>query len=260
MKLKTLLMGVLAGAKKHEGTILTAVSVGSTLAAVYFALKDGPRLMEKLDNLRAEDATNFEKAKGVTPILARTAVATGVSIACQIINHNAAANAISSLASALTLKNAVIDDKNAVIAEHERVTREVAGDEAEDKIKTEVQKKFVGQTVGEGPTIRYIYTGHGNELFHDPLTGAWFYSDRNIVKDTARDLSYAAMYADVGVDEWAYSLGIPHTDGNEEECWKEGAVIAIDLEPKKLENDQLYYEIKFTRSVPSKRRRSDYDD
>lgn len=255
MKLKALFGAGLAFARKHEGTILTALSMTTTVAAVYFAMKDSEKIAEALDKIHNDqEMSKLEKARTVLKPSARMLVATGASLGFQVANHKFAANTISSLTNAVTMYKTLNDEKD-------KVTEEIAGKETADEIKDAVMKKHVGQSVGEGPTIRYIHTGHGDELFHDPLTNNWFYSDRNFVKDTVVDLNFQLPYNDVCVDEYAYALGIPHNDFNEHEFWRCGDRIRITLDPMKLENDQLYYEINFKSGAePKKKAWREYDE
>ena len=105
MKLKALAFAGLAFAKKHEGTILTAGSMISTGLAVFFALRDAPKIMAKFDEIREKDLTTLEKAKEIAPVVARVGLATGASFIFQAANYKYAANAVSSAANAIGLYN-----------------------------------------------------------------------------------------------------------------------------------------------------------
>lgn len=190
----------------HGDLIRTGVSIGSTLLAVYFAAKDSPKLMAKLDELRDSDKSNLEKAKEVGPIVARTALATAVSIGCQVAGHKKLAdanNTIQSLASAYQVASIAKE-------EIEKKTEEIAGPEVAQKVREAVSMDHAQKSYGSGAIEHIIDTGHGNNVFYDDWSGAWFYSDINFVKKCINDLNYQLMHEmSISEGEFYSYLDIP---------------------------------------------------
>lgn len=203
MKLKNLIKTATLMLSKHEGTILTVTAIGSTLAAVYFAAKDSPKLMAKLDELNEEGATNFEKAKAVAPIVARTVIATGLSVGCTIGMHKYASDAIQSLSGALQVATIAKD-------EYKKKTEEIYGEGAAKKVESEIAFDKSAKAYGSGPIEHIVDTGHGKNLFYDEWSGISFYSDINYIKKAINDLNYQLMH-DMSISESEYydALDIP---------------------------------------------------
>ena len=241
--MKGLLKGFIQAFTKHEGTILTVAAIGSTLAAVYFAVKDSPRLMEKIDELKDSDKTKLEKAKEIAPIVARTAVATGVSIGCTIANHKHASNVIQSLTSAYQMATIAKDEIG-------KKTEEIAGPEVAQKVRESIGFDHAQKSFGSGAIEHVIDTGHGNSLFFDEWSGTWFYSDVNFIKKCINDLNYQLMNdMSVSLNEFYSYLDIPnakvgkHADNN---GWHiDDGQIEVEFYAKLDDCDQAYTVMSF---------------
>lgn len=262
MKLKALAFAGLAFAKKHEGTILTAGSMISTGLAVFFALRDAPKIMAKFDEIREKDLTTLEKAKEIAPVVARVGLATGASFIFQAANHKYAANAVSSAANAIGLYNMASKE----LELKDKAIAEIAGEDTVKAVNNKVAEEKEAATTGVGysecPTRKIIYTGEGTELFHDVLTGQWFYSSYGSVGKHLYNLNRAALVNDICADEYAWELGIknppPTIEGlfwrsAERTCSaKDGFIIDPDIVAKN-DGSIMYWEISFDEYAMPKR-------
>ena len=85
MNIKALVGAGLAFAKKHQGAILTGVSMCAYGYSLYRAIKDSPKILEKLDELNEQEATTMEKAKAILPEVAGIAVPFAAGATAQIL-------------------------------------------------------------------------------------------------------------------------------------------------------------------------------
>ena len=242
MKLGGLFKTIGTALAKHEGTILTVGSIGGTLAAVYFAAKDSPKLIAKLDELRERDASNLEKVKEVAPIVARTAIATGVAIGCSIANHKYASNAIQMLTNAYQMK-AIAE------GEYKKKTAEIAGEETSRKIDEAVSLGHATKSYSSGAIDHVLDTGHGSNLFYDDWSGTWFYSDINFIKKCVNDLNYQLMNdMSVSLNEFYGYLDLPNACGKhaERSGWNiDDGQIRIEYYAQLDDCDQAYTVLSF---------------
>lgn len=176
MKLKALFGAGLAFARKHEGTILTALSMTTTVAAVYFAMKDSGKIAEALDKIHNDqEMSKLEKARTVLKPSARMLVATGASLGFQVANHKFAANTISSLTNAVTMYKTLNDEKD-------KVTAEVVGEEKAEEIRAKVAENRAAESYSMFDLERAEITGKGNDLIYFEYFDRWFYGSYNWVE------------------------------------------------------------------------------
>lgn len=176
MKLKALFGAGLAFARKHEGTILTALSMTTTVAAVYFAMKDSGKIAEALDKIHNDqEMSKLEKARTVLKPSARMLVATGASLGFQIANHKFAANTITSLTNAVTMYKTLNDEKD-------KVTAEVVGEEKAEEIRSKVAENRAAESYSMFDLEKAEITGDGNDLLYFEYFDKWFYGSYNKVE------------------------------------------------------------------------------
>lgn len=158
---------------KHDSTILTAVTIAATGAAVVFALKDGPKCEKILREKKEEGASNLETAKAVLPVAGRTMMAVAVAWGCAILNHKRTGEKIVRLAEALAVASTLREDTR-------KATEEVAGKEAAD----EIDRRTAVNRASCDPVImsEVETTGHGNYIFREPMTGKTFRASKEWVE------------------------------------------------------------------------------
>lgn len=158
---------------KHDSTILTAVTIAATGAAVIFALKDGPKCEKILKEKKEQGASNVETAKAVLPVAGRTMMAVAVAWGCAILNHKRSGEKIVRLAEALAVASSLRDDTR-------KATEEVAGKEAAE----EIDRKVAVHRASCEPVImgEVETTGHGNYIFREPMTGKTFRASKEWVE------------------------------------------------------------------------------
>ena len=226
-------------AKKHEGTILTCCTVGSTLAAVYLTFKATPKLMDKLDELKDTDMTNFEKAKEIAPIIAGPAIATAGAVGFAICNNVRTADKVKNAFNMMSLYKTVDDTRK-------KYTEEIVGEEKAKEIEQKV--------IHDIPDAAFIHTGYGEELFYDELTNSWFYSNVHAVNKAITELNKELMYEAVGVEDYVTALGINCPSALKNNYWNierdADDRIEVEFEPAKLYDERLYRIIKLVGPDP----------
>ena len=158
---------------KHDSTILTAVTIAATGAAVIFALKDGPKCEKILKEKKEQGASNVETAKAVLPVAGRTMMAVAVAWGCAILNHKRSGEKIVRLAEALAVASSLREDTR-------KATEEVAGKE----VAEEIDRKVAVHRASCEPVImgEVETTGHGNYIFREPMTGKTFRASKEWVE------------------------------------------------------------------------------
>lgn len=195
----------------HSEIILTGVSIGGTVAAVYFALKDGPKCNKILEELNEEEASNVEKAKAVGKTMYRTGIAAAVSIGASLLNHKFTMSKIHTLADGYL----VMQHFN---KEREEAEERVLGPDKKKDIDSAVAGKHLRHDSIEGSKV--IATGHGNGLFYDAWSGRYFLSDVNYIKKVVNDKNYQLrndMF--ISLNEFYNELGLPRIDAGNEMGW-----------------------------------------
>lgn len=248
MKANGFIKSIINGITKHEGTILTIATIGSTLAAVYFAAKDSPKLVAKLDELNEEEATNLEKAKAIAPIVARTAIATGASVGFALANHKFASDTISTLSNSLNVARLAKE-------EYKKHTEEIAGKEVADQVSNAVANSHAAASgVPEVSAPRIFQTGHGNSLFYDDWSGRWFTSDIAFIKDSVNSLNYQLMHdMYISLNEFYEYMDLPAIGSGKDFGWNvDYGTIELEFHAQLDDTDRAYTVITF-QSEPAAR-------
>lgn len=232
---------------KHEAGIRTGLIVVSTVSAVYFAIKDTPVMMKKLEELDTNGATNAEKVKALAPIAARTVIATGLSVGLTISSGKKAGDKIASLSNAYTLMKTAKE-------EYETYTKSVVGEEKAEEIKHKINHDRILADAYTGRSEDIIKTGHGNDVFYDHWSGRYFTSDINYIKKVVNDLNYQLMNEMyIGLNELYAELDIPSTACGRELGWNiDYGQIELIFTPELDDCDKAYTIIDFRRAPMSK--------
>lgn len=226
--------------EKHDRLILTAITIGGTLYAVYRAAKDGPKYREILDQCDEEGVDTVEKVKRLAPAVAPVAVATGVSVIAAVANFKVAGDAIKGLADAYTVAKTgkeVFED----------CTEKIVGPEKTEEIRKEVAKVQTGVANSGGAFAKPIATGHGNDLMFDAWSGRYFYSDINYVKKCVNDLN-AQMINDmyISLNEYYAYQDLPGIGAGRDLGWNiDYGTIEINITSELDECDRPYTYISF---------------
>lgn len=252
MKLKALIGAGLAFARKHEGTILTVCSMASTVAAVYFAMRDSDKIAVALDEIRNDhEMSKIDKAKTLLKPSARVLVSTGASLGFQLANHKFASNTISSLTNAVTMYKTLNDEK-------EKAIEKVVGTEKAEEIHEEASRTNAAERYEETTSEKRVIqqTGKGNDLFYDEYLDIFFYSDINFVKARINDMNEQINSSiPITVGEYAYNLNLKAKPYGKDLVWDLGNKISPSYYPAMDETEHVYTIISHRNTPNGTRRR-----
>lgn len=221
---------------KHDSGILTAITIIATGAAVYFALKDGPKARKILDEKKEKGASNTETAKALLPVCGRTMMAVAVAWGSSILNHKRMTGKVTTLVEALSLARSLRED-----------TRQATVDTVGEEKTQEIEKKVSEKRVAEKPVImpEVENTGHGQFIFREPMTGKTFKASKDYVELVVGRYSdeISRMYRDIRdgrldpdtsectrcMDDIFQSIGLSHCGFAELFVWDPRYVDRIDV-------------------------------
>lgn len=216
MKKLKLFAKMMEFAANHEVGIRAGAIIGSTLAAVYFAAKDSPKIMAKLDELDAAGATNLEKAKEIAPIAARTLVATGISVGVTL----GSAKKVSELVATVSTLSSAYSMAKTANSEFIEKAKEIVGEDKVQEIKRAVVNEKYPESNGGTPVPTVINTGHGDDLIYCEFSKDWMLSDVNYIRNVFLNVKRRVLGGyNVHWNEVAWELGIPTRKSTDHWLW-----------------------------------------
>lgn len=200
MNLKSMVSSTLKFAKDHHRTILTGITIVSEAYAIVKAFQKGPKCKEIMEELNAKNATAKEKVTAIAKETWDIGLAFAISSGSAILNQTSATKIIAAgLSTASTFKAAHDIQKE--------VTKDVVGEETAAKIDQAVTEKQLASIKEE----EIEETGHGNDLFFEPLSGKLFRANDDYVNSVFLKASNELLrahdkYGFCISDEFAISL------------------------------------------------------
>lgn len=187
MKIKGFGHNLVKGVKDNASTILTCVSLIGLVGTVIFTAKAAPKVKDRLDEreedlrdlyVRSKDMTEEEfkkeekeiKKDAMKDIVKECSKPGACAVVCAF---GTIAAQITNLSSIATLSGAVAfwKNKNYVLEEK---AKEIIGDGKLTKIKDEIAKDNVNESLSNDNRVPIVDTGNGDELFYDELGNQWF--------------------------------------------------------------------------------------
>lgn len=208
--------------KKRLPEILTGIGIVGYFSATWFAIKATPGAKEKLDTALKEKqkfASDNERVK-LGPIECvrvvwkdyfPTAAMLCVSTACIVGASATNMKRNAALAAAYSMTEATLHDYKEKIVD-------VVGEKKAEEIKNEVIKKELKETPKDIPSP--INTGYGHMLIYDTVSGRYFYSDIEKIRQTVNEIN-RRLRDEIGisVNEFYDELGLDHISIGYEIGW-----------------------------------------
>lgn len=205
MSFKEFMRGVKNGLVKHSPEILVGLGIAGSVGAVIFGIKATPKAIKLIDERKKKE----KKQKLTVPEVIGTtwkcyipcvALETA-SIACILGSRKIDAKRYAALAAAYSLAESQIteykDKVKEVVGEKKAVQIEDAI--AEDKVKAIPVKED-----------EIIYTGHGETLCLDAVSGRYFKSDIEKIRRARDQLNVRLRNEEyISLNEWYYELNLP---------------------------------------------------
>jgi len=231
MELKAIARNLGDVISQNSPTILTGLSVGGLLTTTILAVRATPKAMTILDNhdLLIEDMTK-RTIVGLTWKCYIPAMATGLAtIACIIGANHISLRRNAALASLYGLTEAAFKEYQAKVVETIGRSKElkVRDDIAEDQVK----RNPVG-------TNEVIFTGKGDVLCYDSLSGRYFKSDIEQIRRSVNTLN-RELLTDMflTLNDLYYALGLSGTKLGDEMGWDiDKGLLEINFSAQVTEN------------------------
>lgn len=206
---------------KNSPEILMALGLVGMGVTVYLVAKEAPLAKEKIEDLHSDLAENdeelskpqviVEEAKVVLPVYAPAIILGFTSAGCILGSHNIASRRAAAIATAYQLSETAL-------LEYKKKVKEVVGDKKEIEIVDKIAQDRVSEACkNENKTKTIEKTGNGDDLVYDIVTGQWFYSSAEAIRQAENRFNKKLldeMY--MSLNEWLYELGLGSTGvGNE---------------------------------------------
>ena len=148
-----------------------------------------------------------------------TAALAALGITCFVASSKISSSRNVALVSAASMA------EKALVRYQEKVV-DILGEDKANEIRDEVAKSELEDNSIIETNI--VWTGHGEDLFFDPLIGRAFYSDvesvRSAINDFNKDL-IGGVYGDL--NDWYYHLGLPGVEIGEDLGWSSNKLLDI---------------------------------
>lgn len=200
MNAKLVLRTLLKLAKKHSTKLLAGSAIVAEALSLWFMNKGAPIAKERLKSLD-ENATNWEKIKTAGPVYIPAIIMFAVSSGCIVGGcaiGEAKFAAMAGIASA----------SEATLRKYEQKMIDTVGEEKVQEMHAEIAKDMAKEKPPKETDI--VYTKHGGDLFFDKLSGRYFTSTEEFVRNAVSKLNNS-IYGDMwsSVNEYYSYLDIP---------------------------------------------------
>lgn len=229
--------------KRHSPEILTGIGIAGMISTSVLAVKATPKalmLIEEEKRRQNADIRETAKANGdveimhidkLTPIdtVKATwrcyipAVATGAfSIACFMGASSVSLRRNAALATAYTLSESAL-------REYRDKVIETVGEEKEKVVREAIAKDKVERNPVDNSEV--IITASGNDLCYDVLSGRYFKSDINKIKNAVNEINRRLLLDTyISLNEFYYEIGLDETRIGEDLGWTvEKGLVDLDF-------------------------------
>lgn len=231
---------VLASLDKHSPEILMGVGIAGMFTTTILAVKATPKalilLEQKKEELETDKLTKIDMVK-TTYKCYIPAAATGVlSTICIIGSNSVKSKRTAALATAYKISETAL-------TEYREKVIETIGEKKEKEIVDKIAK----DDVDKNPVTKreVVFVDKGGELCLDPISGRYFYSDRNKI-DRAQNTLNAKIINEnyVSLNEFYDEIGLPFTDEGMNLGWNVDNLIDIYYSYQEADNGEVCRVIK----------------
>lgn len=200
--------------KQHYPEILTGIGISGMIATTIMAVRATPkaiRLIEKAEKEKAENLSPTEKVKTTWKCYAPATVTGALSVACLIGASSANAQRNAALATAYTLS------ETALQTYREKVV-ETIGEKKEQIVRDSIAK----DKLDKNPISRneVIITSRGDTLCYDVLSGRYFKSDIEKIRQAVNRINYQLRNDSyISLNEFYDEIGLDHIKLGDELGW-----------------------------------------
>lgn len=218
--------------------ILIGFGIAGIIGSVIFAVKATPKAIDAIDKAEIEKAkqesgdisehkrivaplTPVETIKVTWKYYIPTVSTVAFSISCILAAHNVTSKRNAALLAAYKISETAFEDYREKVVE-------TIGEKKDSTIRNKVAQDKVTKDPVENHEV--IVTKAGETLCKEPLSGRYFYSDPEKIRQSLNELN-ALMLSEcyVSLNDWYYLLGLDNTDVGDDIGWSTGTVKLIDI-------------------------------
>lgn len=194
---------------ENSPAILTALGCAGVVSTAVLAARGGAQAYLILDD-EPHDITLIDSFKKTWKVYVPAAAVGAVAVACIIGAHTVSSRRNAALISLYTMS------EKAFTRYRDKVIEE-AGPNKEQKIRDEIAQDYVSENIGK---TEVIFTGNGNVLCMDSLTGRFFESNQESIRRAMNDVNAQCInqgYA--SQNDFYHALGMPYAEIGETVGW-----------------------------------------
>lgn len=232
----------------HSPEIMIGVGIAGMLSSVIFAIKATPKAQEKIERAKeakGDDLTKKEVVKTVWKEYIPAASTFALSAACIITSNRIESKRNAALTTACTLTETAFNEYRSKVIE-------TIGEKKEQAMRDSIDKDRV--TANPPKTNEVIFTGKGETLCYDTISGRYFKYDIDKLKRIELELNnrlLSEMY--ISLNEYYYAVGLPEVDCGNELGWNiERGLIKFNFSSQLTEDDTPCLVVSFDYSTSPK--------
>lgn len=193
--------------QKEAPNILTALAVVTEIGAIGLAIvstRKNDAELKECETTKEKVITTAKNYAGVAGMLA-------VSVTCNVCSRRESAKREAVIAAAYKLSEETFKT-------YREKVKEISGEEGDRNVRSRIAQDKINSNP---PTDENVtYTGDGNTLFYDALSGRYFRSDIQTVRGYENDLHREVLESTyVTVNDWYYMIGLDDIEFGKDNGW-----------------------------------------
>lgn len=214
---------------RRSPEILTGVGIAGLLTTTIMAVRATPKaltLINEAEEEKGEELTKTEVVKAAWKPYVPAAITAIASVTCLVGASSVNAKRTAALTAAYKISETAL-------TEYRDKVVETIGEDQEQVIREKVVKQRVERNQPEEVDI--INTGSGEELCLDMLSGRYFKSDVETLRQAQNNLNERMINSiggSVSINDFYDELNLPHTDVGDILGWNTDGLIKLDIDGK----------------------------
>lgn len=228
----------------NSGAICTGLGIVATASIPVFAVKATPKaliLIEEAKEEKGEDLTPLEIVQTTWKVYIPTAASTALAITFFIAAYKASSAQKAALASAYSIAEKTLD-------KYQEKVIDIIGEDKDKEVRDEIAKEMLETSANE----EIIPWGYGNKLCYDGISGRYFKSDIETIREAMNDFNQALngdFYQDLNY--WYICLDLPQIQIGEILGWNADRLMDINFSANISPNGEPCIVLDYSKSMPS---------
>ena len=238
MNTKRIMISIGRTVRRESTKIFAGLAIASQAIGYYCMHKEAPVVHERMKEL-PENAKTMDKVKVAGPVylpaIGMFLISTGCIVGGCIAGERKAA-VMAGLYSA----------SEAALRRYEEKLIEKVGPEKAEEIHREAVKETLAERHSQ--QIGIISTGHGDQLFYEPLSGRYFTSEKLKIEESCNNMNRLIIGDMWGsVNEWFMELGLDEVGLGDNVGWNVDHMMDIHFTPADTPFGKPCYVIEYRR-------------